>query len=99
MNAGVIQKILTTPHIVRFMTEIIRNGNSESMGKNGMNKEWLIWSIEHCSWWKANQRGYTKIRDDAGLYTFEEASEIVRDANKHTGRDMPNEALVPLHDY
>lgn len=54
---------------------------------------WLIWSIEHDGWWAPGELGYVKRREDAGLYSYERALEIVDGANKHTG-DTPNEAMV-----
>ncbi len=56
-------------------------------------REWLIWSIEHSGWWKPNSNGYTKKREEAGLYTFEEAKRIVKSANIHL-HDVPNEAMI-----
>lgn len=56
----------------------------------------LIWSIEHGAWWKPNGWGYTPNRDDAGIYSFEEASEIVARANLWE-TNTPNEAIVPYN--
>jgi len=55
--------------------------------------QWLLWSIEHSAWWKPNNRGYTRSRADAGRYSFEEACQIVTQANVASG-DTPNEAMV-----
>ena len=57
-------------------------------------KEYLIWSIEHNSWWKPRKQGYTTLREEAGIYLEDEACIIVWRANKHN-LDMPNEALIP----
>lgn len=46
-----------------------------------MSNEWLIWSNEHNAWWRNNRCGYTSSYEQAGLYTFEEALRICRDAN------------------
>lgn len=60
-----------------------------------MNKHWwLIWSIEHNGWWKPNSHGYTGSIDEAGRYTYEEALQIVKDANSYL-RHTPNEAMLP----
>lgn len=59
-----------------------------------MQNNWLIWSIEHEGWWKPGRRGYTQSREEAGRYTFEEASEIVASANI-LKQDVPNEAILP----
>ncbi len=54
---------------------------------------WLIWSIEHNAWWKPAACGYTKNRADAGRYTFDEATAIVKDAN-FACNETPNEAMI-----
>lgn len=56
---------------------------------------YLIWSIEHEGWWKPRSMGYTELRSEAGMYTYEEAYRIVESANigEH---DIPNEAMVPV---
>ena len=58
-------------------------------------KKYKIWSAEHHGWWKPNRRGYTTKRKEAGIYSFEEASEIVEGGNIGL-RDVPNEAMVEL---
>lgn len=55
----------------------------------------MIWSIEHCAWWKANRHGYTMIKKDAGKYSFDEAREIVNDANAFT-KNIPMESMVEV---
>ena len=57
--------------------------------------EWLIWSNEHGAYWKQNSCGYTQSFRNAGLYTFDEALQIVSDANKYC-KEVPNEAMVPF---
>lgn len=56
-------------------------------------KEWLIWSIEHSAWWAPNSLGYTKDRESAGRYSFEEACDICHGANI-AHRNTPNEAMI-----
>ena len=57
---------------------------------------WLIWSIEHESWWGPARHGYTWNRETAGRYTLEEATEIVRDSNKMVKPGgIPEESMVP----
>lgn len=41
-----------------------------------MPDEYLIWSWEHCAWWRPNRLGYTKEVREAGIYTLAEAAEI-----------------------
>lgn len=58
-------------------------------------KKWLIWSIEHNAWWASNSRGYTEIRENAGVYSYEDALKIVESANINEN-DIPNEAMIAL---
>lgn len=43
--------------------------------------EFLIWSVEHNSWWRPKEMGYTRELSDAGRYGEGRAREIVEDAN------------------
>ena len=54
-----------------------------------------IWSIEHQMWWKPLESGYTPTRSEAGAYSFEAATVIVKRANIHD-MDIPNEAMIEL---
>lgn len=54
-----------------------------------------IWSIEHNAWWKSHRRGCISDLSEAGLYTLEEALEIVKSANEGNP-NIPNEAMVPV---
>lgn len=58
---------------------------------------WLVWSLEHGAWWKGNTSGYTPTKEEAGLFTFEEAQQIVIDGNKFRGELPPNEAMVKYY--
>ncbi len=49
--------------------------------------KYLIWSVEHNSWWKAHRCGYTPDKKEAGRYEFNEATEIILDANKYCDPD------------
>lgn len=55
---------------------------------------WLIWSFEHQAWWMPRQSGYTTYRESAGIYLFDEAFTIVKEANQFM-KNLPNEAMVP----
>lgn len=59
-------------------------------------EKWLIWSIEHGAWWDADRTGYVPQRDRAGRYSFEEARQIVKDANFR--QDTPSEAMIAEND-
>ena len=61
-----------------------------------MKKKWLIWSIEHNGWWKANSSGYTRLVINAGRYNYEAALQIVTGANYAIYNRQgvtPNEAM------
>lgn len=61
-------------------------------------KDFLIWSIEHGSWWRSNHEGYTTDVQQAGRYTFDEAIDICN--NPHTVKPgVPNEAIVLAATY
>ena len=53
---------------------------------------YAIWSFEHRGWWRQGKFGYAAPIESAGLYSEEEAIEIVTEANKH---GAINECLVP----
>lgn len=56
---------------------------------------WRIWSNQHKGWWAPARSGYTQSKSAAGLYTFDEACEIVSGANKMRGDfDFPYEAMI-----
>lgn len=55
---------------------------------------WLVWSREHQAWWKAHRLGYTTHVLDAGLYTAEDAQEIV---DHSWSRGACQEIAVPLY--
>lgn len=38
---------------------------------------WLIWSMRHRQWWRADRGGYTMDTSNAGLYTLVDVAEIV----------------------
>lgn len=44
-------------------------------------------------WWKPEWKGYTPRAVEAGLYTYEEAVQIIKDANIGM-KDTPNEAMI-----
>ncbi len=61
-------------------------------------KDFLIWSIEHGSWWRADHGGYTSDVEEAGRYSFDEVIDICN--NPHTVKPgTPNEAIVLAATY
>lgn len=61
--------------------------------------EYLVWSIEHSSWWNPAERGYTTDKQRAGHYTLGEATQICINANRYLKPGSPpNEAIVPLEE-
>jgi hypothetical protein len=63
--------------------------------KNNKSLYYFIWSLEHGQWWKSHKVGYTENIKEAGLYTFDEALQIVASANI-AENNVPNEAMVPV---
>jgi hypothetical protein len=51
----------------------------------------LIWSIEHQAWWGPARRGYTEDPHAAGRYSYQEAHDILAEANVVT----IHECLIP----
>lgn len=44
-------------------------------------ERFVIWSIEHSAWWRPNWLGYCETLTEAGVYSKEEADEILARAN------------------
>jgi hypothetical protein len=65
------------------------------MSHKNNNGQWLIWCHERLMWWKPNRQGYCVLACDAGRYSFEEALEIVKQAN-YTKFNEPEESMVPV---
>lgn len=61
---------------------------------NTSGTRWYIWSMEHNAFWAPNRNGYTTRRDSAGTYSYEEATEIVRNGNYGTDINHPYEAMI-----
>ena len=61
-----------------------------------MNLDYVIWSIEHQSWWGPNRSGYTDLLSLAGRYTAEDALAIQEGANWHQPWNEPNELAMPF---
>jgi hypothetical protein len=73
--------------------ELVNLAETFVRGQVEKEKFYLIWSLEHKAWWGRAGNGYRKDRIEAGLYTFDEASKIVKDANIGL-HDIPSEAMV-----
>jgi hypothetical protein len=59
-----------------------------------MQRQFLIWSIEHEAWWRPGHAGYTRNLGEAGVYFEESARDILKRANYPPPR--VHECLVPL---
>jgi hypothetical protein len=58
---------------------------------------YYIWSHEHQGWWGYNRMGYVTDIRKAGIYSYEEACDIVLQGNKYRGpTEPPYEAMVPM---
>lgn len=53
----------------------------------------LVWSLEHCSWWKPSKWGYTEDVDEAGHFTKTQVTTILHNAN---GYGEVKEVAIPL---
>lgn len=51
----------------------------------------LIWSQKHKAWWRPNGMGYTKHRDEAGKYSYEDLQRQTLDG---CDKDVPRRADV-----
>ncbi len=58
--------------------------------------KFVIWSIEHNSFWASDRCGYVKNFLSAGVYSYKEACEIVENANKHSD-NKPQEAMIKIN--
>lgn len=63
-----------------------------------MKNAYLIWSNEHCGWWKPGRSGYTREMKEAGLYSRDEALRICRQAVLGSSGGVFNELPVRLED-
>src|SRR5262245_51140983 len=70
------------------LAELLRNPDTSDA--------WVIWSFEHDEWWMPNRRGYTIHLHEAGVYTQDEANEIVDTAN--VGASWEHERAMTLQD-
>jgi hypothetical protein len=52
---------------------------------------YLIWSLQHSAWWAPRGLGYTTATHRAGLYSFEEATQILAQA----GDELRTEIMIP----
>lgn len=61
---------------------------------------YLIWSHEHCGWWRSGRCGYSPNLWDAGFYDAADAQQIVEQAaigwNLSMADTAPPEVMVPL---
>lgn len=59
-----------------------------------MSPKFLIWSFRHKAWWKAEGKGYTASRHDAGRFTYEEAMAQRLDPVSEFGHGPAGDALI-----
>ncbi len=65
---------------------------------NTAGTRWYIWSMEHDKFWAPNRNGFSAHRSEAGTYSYEEAIEIVRNANYGRDINRPHEAMILVED-
>lgn len=54
----------------------------EHLEEKKPDQKYLVWSEEHGAWWVAGKMGYTRYIEQAGRYSFKEATEIEAEANR-----------------
>lgn len=59
-----------------------------------MSTKFLIWSFRHKAWWKAEGKGYTPKRNEAGRFTFDEALGQRLDPVSEFGHGPSGDALI-----
>lgn len=80
------------------MTSVNEMNAYERGKKEGMPKtKWIIWSIEHGCWWRANSQGYCAELKGAGVYSYERALEIVKGANYSLTLEKPKKHDIYLN--
>lgn len=57
--------------------------------------DWLIWSNEHMMYWRRGPIGYTLNVDQAGRYSWAEATQICHKAQLGWKEDYPPEIPTP----
>ena len=73
-----------------FRLEMVRL----STGKN-----WLLWSVEHKAWWRADEKGYCWSVENAGRYTLDEATAICELQGSNKARTNPDTVVQPSPEY
>lgn len=61
---------------------IKRRGDAWKGYANWSRRKVLIWSQEHCAWWRPKCQGYTDKRDHAGIYFFNDALYITESCGR-----------------
>jgi hypothetical protein len=61
---------------LRLSLKGVRSGVKKAIKFAG--QKVLIWSGEHLAWWRPNAAGYTTVRENAGVYLFEDAYDRTR---------------------
>lgn len=61
-------------------------------------QDWLVWSNEHQSYWRANSCGYTTDILQAGRYTKAQADDICAHARSHVKGQPPPEVAHHIGD-
>ncbi len=56
---------------------------------------WLVWSHEHHAYWPRSRRGYVPLHE-AGIFSLDEALEIVHNGNQGMRAGCPEETMMPV---
>lgn len=64
------------------------------------NAKYVIWSHDHCAFWRPNSKGYTQALDLAGRYSEDEAREITTRSCPRSwserSPDLPSDVMLRL---
>lgn len=55
---------------------------------------YFVFDLERSMFWKANRRGYTSDYKEAGLYSYEEAKELVENDIMNNTKMVEEESLI-----
>lgn len=83
-----------TQDVVNEVLEMVEEFAGIAFG--GTPELYLIWNTERKSWATAGYMGYTRVRDEAGIFDKHDAIRLVNEKNKEGEPETPVETMVPF---